>query len=262
MEIKFRGGEADEGRLELHDGAESLAGIGRALNLVGHYVAVGKVRYKAPYSNKVRFLIADTEEGSLRVLIDEVLRLSSDARNAAASKKVRALLRRVIARATGNANEEELQVDGEIISSGDIDALAEAATPGLLRAHRWIDQRAKSISITEEGARPVRLDQETKDYLQFEEVSLGRQTQDVSVGALNVNSRSGRVFFHNLGRTVPFYVSRTANPRTIPTLSRYLTQYAEKTGATVNINFQKVEYADGRLKRIIVHDCFGIRDAA
>ena len=86
----------------------------------------------------------------------------------------------------------------------------------------------------------IRLDEETKKYLATEYPDEITSTQDVSVGALNVNSRNGRVFFHDLGRTVPFYVPRDAESRTVPTLSRFLTQYAEKTGATVNINFRRI----------------------
>ena len=106
------------------------------------------------------------------------------------------------------------------------------------------------------------LNEESREYMETEDVVARVDVQDVSVGALNVNSRNGRVFFHDLGRTVPFYVPRDAEPRTIPILSRYLTQYAEKTGATVNIRFRRVRYADERLKRIIIYDCYSIRDAA
>lgn len=108
----------------------------------------------------------------------------------------------------------------------------------------------------------MRLTEATKEYLKSEDIDDRSRTQDVSVGALNVNSRNGRVYFHDLGRTVPFYVSREADNRTIPTLSRFLTQYAERTGATVNIQFRRIKYPDGRLKKIIIYDCFAIGDAA
>lgn len=87
-------------------------------------------------------------------------------------------------------------------------------------------------------------------------------TQDVSVAALNVNSKNGRVFLFDENRTVPFLVHREAAPRTIPVLSRYLSQYAQKTGATVNIRYRPVKHIDGRTKRLIVFDCFDVRDAA
>lgn len=262
MRVHFRGGEAEQHRIDLYSGAESLSGIGRAANLVAHYAATGDVRFRAPYSNKIQFYIRGAEDGSLTIILDEMTRIANQALATAKRSQTRQLLQRVIKRAIGQAPAGSLQTDDGLIPEGDIDALAEAATPGLTRAHRWIDLGAKSISIEPDGARPMVLNRETREYLETEEVSDRVQDQDVSVGALNVNSRNGRVFFHDLGRTVPFYVPRDANPRTIPTLSRYLTQYAEKTGATVNIQFRQVRYQDERLKRVIIYDCYAIRDAA
>ncbi len=262
MEIRYVGGEADDGLVDLALGAESLAGLGRVANLVAHYIATGDVRFRGPYSNKVRFYIDETQDGSLKVLTKEVGRLSSAAANATATKNAKKLLRHIVARALGQADEGALDLDGLEVAAGTIDVLAEAATPGLERSHMWIDTSAKKIVINDSDIRKVRLDEETKAYLKSEEIDDHPQTQDVSVGALNVNSRNGRVYFHNLGRTVPFFVPRDAEERTIPTLSRYLTQYAEKTGATVNIRFRRIKYPDGRLKKIIIYDCYALGDAA
>lgn len=262
MEIRYLGGEADDGLIDLSGGAESLAGLGRVANLVAHYVATGDVRFRGPYSNKVRFYVEETREGSLKVLTKEVARLSSVAANARATKNARKLFRHVIARALGQAEEGPLTLGGTEVPSGTIDVLAEAATPGLERSHSWIDTRAKRIVINDNDIKKVRLDSATRDYLKSEEIDEQPTTQDVSVGALNVNSRNGRVYFHDLGRTVPFFVPRTAEERTIPTLSRYLTQYAEKTGATVNIQFRRIKYPDGRLKKVIIYDCYSLEDAA
>jgi hypothetical protein len=261
MKVHFRGGEADDHRIDLYTGAESLSGLGRAANLVAHYVATGEVRFRSPYSNKIQFYITGSEDGSLTIILDEITRIANEARAAASRSKTRKLLRRVINRAIGKAEAGALPTPDGTVSEGDIDALAEAATPGLTRAHRWINTEGKSISLEQEEGRPMTLNQETREYMESEEVSARVDLQDVSVGALNVNSRNGRVFFHDLGRTVPFYVPRDAEARTIPNLSRYLTQYAERTGATVNIRFRRVRYPDERLKRVIIYDCYGIRDA-
>ena len=104
--------------------------------------------------------------------------------------------------------------------------------------------------------------QRTKQYLKDEIIEEGESTQDVSVAALNANSKYGRVFFLDLGRTIPFRVDKNAVARTVPNLSRYLTQYVDNTGATVNIRFKKVLHVDGRLKRIIISDCYGIEGIA
>lgn len=77
----------------------------------------------------------------------------------------------------------------------------------------------------------------------------------MSVAALNVNARTGRVFFFDLGRTIPFRVPADAAPKTIANLSRFLTRYAEKDPKRVDISFKRITYQDGRLKRIVIVDC-------
>jgi len=261
MKLSFRGGEADAHRLDLYEGSESLAGFGRAAALVAHYVATGEVRFRAPYSNQLQYQIGGTEDGSLKIIIKEVSRLANDAQAATQRLRASRLLDRVLRRATGQAQQIALAVDDLDVPEGTIDALAEASTSGLQRTHRWIDANGKSITVEPDNGQPFRFTAETKEYLETEIVSPAEDVQDVSVGALNVNSRNGRAFFHDLGRTVPFWVPRDATARTIPTLSRYLTQYAERTGATVNIRFRRVTYPDGRLKRLVVSDCYALDGA-
>lgn len=255
MKITFSGGEADQHRIDLYEGSQALSGIGRVGTLVGHYVATGQVRYRAPYSNRFGFFLSGTENGSLTVLVSEISRLTRDGGTATANAAK--LLRKVINRAIGKEKAGTVNLDGMDVPAGDLDALAEAAGPGLITAHRWISHTKQSISIDTGHPRSLKLDTVSKDYLNTEQ-TLGNGVQDVSVGALNVNSRNGRVYFHDLKRTVPFYVAKTARDRTIPTLSRFLTQYAEKTGATVNIKFEKIGYPDGRLKRIVISDCYSL----
>lgn len=268
MEIIFRGGEADDHRIDLYTGAEALAGFGRVGNLIAHYAATNTVRFRAPYSDLIGFNLESSEEGSFKAVIGEVARLADDARNAAAIRKTGALFRRVVQRAIGQAEEGPLAVGQEEIPAGDIDALAEAASPALERAHRWINQNGKTITVDPSGARPIALNDDTREYLEAEEIDDRRDVQDVSVAALNVNSRYGRVYFADLGRTVPFYVPGDAEGRTMVMLSRYLVRYAERRRrgenypTNVRIEFRRVKHLDGRLKRVIVYDCYPLDDAA
>ena len=268
MEIRFQGGEADEGLVNLHEGAESLSGIGRVADLVSHFVATGEVRYRAPYSGDLAYYISGTGSGSLRVLLRQLSHLRDEVQAARAKRKTEKLFNRVIRRGLGQEDAGDLRIEGDVISAGTVDALTEAATPALLRAHRWISNGDKTITVTGDDTRSIPLNENTKEYLESEEVTHRREAQDVSVAAVNVNSRNGRVFLEDLGRTVPYSVSRDANPRTLTMLSRYLVQYAERRRLRANYNpnvaveFIRVSYPDGRLKRLIIFDCYPIADAA
>lgn len=262
MKVVFRGGEAEHNVVDLYAGSESLSGIGRAAALVAHYIVTGEVRFRAPYSDGLEYRLSGFEEGSFGAIISAISNLPDNVQAAAAKVRASKLLQRVLERAVGHADYEVLDLGEVIVPPGDIDILTEAATPALKKVHRWIDSNGKSISVTPDGRRGIRFDRESREYLENEDVDVAETVQDVSVGALNVNSRNGRVFFHDIGRTVPFFVPRNATNRTVTTLSQYLTEYAERTGATVNIRFRRVRYPDGRLKRIIISDCYPIAGQA
>ncbi|WP_426255289.1 hypothetical protein [Sphingomonas sp. DC2300-3] len=252
LEICFTGSEARRHHIEANAGLESLAGLAHAATLIAHFAATNVVRQRQPYDDRLRFFFQEARPGSLTAL----LALGGDLATGAAGNLVYDLVKGIWKRATGT--EGDLQAGDHLYRGGDIDALTEAVSPSLLRGHAWIGDRDKNISIKTGRQILLDLNSNTKDYLKNEIFEEGTSTQDVSVAALNVNSRHGRAFFFDIGRTIPFKVDRNANPRTLPTLARFLRDYAERNGATVSIHFKKILYIDGRLKRVIIYDCYGV----
>ena len=258
MKIKFEGEEADKHRLEAYDGIKSIDGLIRVARIATHYAATGEVRFRAPYTDLLETHISLTQEGSFEMVFEQVSKLTQGAGQA--KKKADVLMNRILRRGTGQAENEELVIGDEVIPSGDIDAMVEAAQGGLKSAHRWITSDQKTISVDDDGG-VVELALETREYV--EETDYGEETtRDVSVAALNVNNRTGRVYLHDEGRTVAFRVHRDATDRTITNLSTYLDEYAHKTGATVNVRYRPLIHVDERIKKIIIFDCFSIEDAA
>lgn len=253
MQIVFTGDEADSHRIEAYTGAASLEGIARAATLAAHYAATGQVRFRAPYSDDVEFHISAPKDGSLKFPLEVLCRLTG-AMGQHKKKVAAAILLAILARGSGQTANEGLRVEGETISPGTLDALAEAATPGLERAHRWIDTTKKTISVQGAASEGVVFDSQTKDYLQDEDIGR-RASQDVTVSALNANNKTGRVYFEDLGRTIPFKVAKEAKGRTTSNLSRFLVRYVDKNNEWVNIDYLPVYYSDGRLKRVVIYDC-------
>lgn len=258
MEISFVGGEARNHHIEANDGVESLAGLAHAATLVAHFVATGRVRQRTPYDTRLRFYLQQTRPGSLEV----VLALGGSLAMGAAGNALYDVIKAVWKRATGTGTDGDIQSNGIVYGSGDIDALTEAVSPSLLRGHSWIGNSDKHIAIKTGRQILVDLNEVTRDYLKDEIEEEGFSTQDVSVAALNANSKYGRVYFFDLNRTVPFKIYKDANGRTAANLSRYLTKYVDNTGATVSITFKKILYVDGRLKRVVIYDCYGIDGVA
>lgn len=258
MRIKFEGAEADNHRLEAYEGIKSIEGLIRVARIATHYAATGEVRFRAPYTNLLEAQISQIINGSFEMLFDYASRITDNVAADDAKVKAEGLFSFLVKRGTGQTEEEDITIDGATIPSGDVAAMGEAAEAGLKAAHRWIDQDAKQISLIE-GGDSTELNLATKEYVE-EELVGDETTRDVSVAAMNVNSKNGRVFLFDEQRTVPFLVHRDAHGRTIANLSRYLSKYAERTGDTVNIRFLPVRHIDGRIKRLIIFDCFESED--
>lgn len=251
MEIVFKGSEADSHEIEAYAGVVSLEGIARAATLAAHYAATGQVRFRAPYSSDLEFRIAAPVPGSLEF----PLKIVSQMVEALPKKKLAAaLFIALLSRSTGQAIDDNVASQISDIALGDLDALAEAAEPGMQRAHRWIDRTKKHIIVQSADHGSIKLDLETKEFLESEETD-AISSQDVTVSALNANNKTGRVFFEDLRRTVPFKIGKQASPRTLANLSRFLNRYIEKTNEWVTISFIPFRFADGRLKRIMILDC-------
>ena len=257
--LKYDGLDAERHRLDALTGGESLAGFGHALTLISHYAATGQVRFRAPYSRDVRFYFTGSRDGSLEWVIQTVANHPEAIALGLGANGLSALVAYVFNRAIGREPDTDLReiekLDGA--RSGDLEALIEAVEPSVRRAHRVIGSSAAEITLfdPERPAARAYFDRTSKDYLE-NDLNGGISTQDVSVGALNVNSRYGRAFFADLGRTVPFKVAREAHPRTMTELSRGINNYAKKNGLTVSIRFMKILAVDDRLKRVIIYDAY------
>jgi hypothetical protein len=255
--LKYEGLDADEHRIDAQFGGESLAGIGHALTLVSHYAATGVVRQRSPYSEETRLYFTGGKRGSLDWLLQVVIHNPDAIMVGLGVNGITELVKYVFSRAIGKTPKIENQAVATLDKerSGDLEALIEAVEPALKRGHRVIGESAQQITIINGNNNTVLVgfDPESKAYLE-EDVDAGRDSQDVSVASLNVNSKHGRVYFHDLRRTVPFKIARDAKARTVTQLSRALYNYARKTGRRVSITFSRIEAIDGRLKRILIHD--------
>jgi hypothetical protein len=262
MRIKFDGEEADNHRLEAYEGIKSIEGLIRVARIATHYSATNEVRFRAPYTNLLEAQISSIINGSFEMLFDYASRITDSVTSGAAKSRAEALFNYLVRRGTGQLPNTEdtdfIEIGGEKMASGDVAAMGEAAESGLKAAHRWINKETKKISLID-GHSKIVLDKKTKIFVE-EEIIGPEMTQDVSVAAINVNSRNGRVYLFNEGRTVPFQVHRDANPRTISNLSRYVLKYADKKPETVNIEFQPIYHINEKLKRLIIFDCFEASD--
>lgn len=259
--ISFQGLDADEHRIEAYSGIESAAGIARALTLITHFAATGIVRHRFPFSENAQVYLEGTEDGSFNWKI--AASVSGALALGITGNALYDLTKTVVSSALGETYEPRNPQVSEVMKkrSGDFDALVEAVEPALKKAHYGVGQTASRIIIREKNEREIviELNEKSKSYL-LDSVDGGLSEQDVSVSSLNVNDRTGRAYFLDLRRTIPFRINRDADPKTMSTISASLDRYANDNRAPIRLFFKRVEATDGRLKRVEVFRAQDVSD--
>ncbi|MCJ8190859.1 DUF7946 domain-containing protein [Sphingomicrobium aestuariivivum] len=256
--ISFQGLDASEGHIEAFAGLESVAGVARALTLVAHYAATGEVRHRYPFSDDVQFFLEDTEEGSFnfRLRLAIATAVSAPIVVSMTHNAVYDLTKTVFQRCIGIEPQGVAPQISDLdrTRGGDINALIEAVEPALKKSHYGVGDTTAKITLREEHTQEiiVRFDNESKLYL-TQDIAADDDVQQVSISALNANDRTGRAYFLDLKRTVPFRISKHAAPDTLSILSRSLDDYVNEDPSPVQISFERIEAADGRLKRVVIY---------
>ncbi|WP_144441344.1 DUF7946 domain-containing protein [Bradyrhizobium sp. CCGE-LA001] len=266
--IKFTGDTAESHVLPAYEGSVSLRGLARSIVVIGNYLAEGEIRKRAPFSDNIRFYLHPPRPGSFESLITFA---TTNPEMLAISGLVGAVTLNVFSnfiwdgikycfnRVVGKDAQPETPQLARLseIRGGDLDALVDAIESPAREAHTAIGQGAHQIFLITGSHNIVNLDQNTKRYITTTISDELPNTKLVSVGMFNVNTRYGRVFDYEFGKTVPFVVHRHAEPHTIGNISTSLDRYARKAlNKDVMIKFIADRDIDDRVKRYVVLDAW------
>jgi hypothetical protein len=258
--------------LPADEGAFSLEGISHAAKVATHYIAEGRVRHRAPFSEKFDIYIAPPQPGSWTA--DFIMSLSKPdtwagavagiALTSFAAVPIYAykLLRRIANRATGVLPSSDETSIIEEVYQGNFDALVDAATPSLTRAHRVIRSSNTTLQLKKDDL-ALQFDLSTKLYIETNFVDDHTSEAVGNTAGYSVNQRTGRIYMDELRRTVPFLLHREAPERASVALARSLEAYASTRAANSDLVFryQGTRAQDGRLKKILIFDArfaFGV----
>lgn len=270
IRAKFTGEMADSHMLPALEASQSIEGIARVLTVVSHYMVTGEVRKRHPFESTAKIIIRPLENGSVEALFGLLMQPDTFSTTTTvgaigtgiASAYFKDLLSFLTNRMVGKKHEPKTDELKQLLASrsGEVDALADAIEPSIKRAHSSISNGAGQIVIISGSNNVVNFDAKTKHYINNTKLAEELETKIVSCGSLNANTRYGRVFDAEHGRTIPISVSRQAEPRTLGALADSLTRYSKRKmsteGSEVSISY-RVEYdADGVVKRYIIYDAW------
>ena len=272
MEIvaQFEGDVAERHLLPAFEGSQSIEGLARTISLVAHYVATAEVRKRYPFDEHARVYISPARAGSF----DTLFHLWTDSTSSLLTTPIGVvglgivsiltveLLKVLTHRAIGRDHTPQRDDISRLIAdkSGDIEALGEAVEPSLKKSHTVINNGAGRVAVISGSNNIVIFNPATKNYIFSSDMDNTTRQLLVSVGMLNVNTRNGRVYNHELGRTVPIYVVKDANPRTLPNLARSLQRYSARSlqhvQSEIVIVFTTERSLEGVDKKYFVQDAF------
>lgn len=248
FKISYDGLDASDGNIDIAEVGHSLSGLGQALHRAAYYVEHKKVRYRAPYSEKIKIMIRAPVRGSVE--FDAVLWVVGTVALGVTSNAIYGFAKAALKRATGIAPTEERTPLEKIAPTGDFEAVADSMVSPLKRAHNIIGQNARSISIYRPAEPPIMLNQKTKDYLEYDRFNPEIRQLIMRVTSMNGYDRSGKVFIKEIGRGVPFKIDDTANERSIDALLWSHGQFYRKKDSEIFVTFQSFEALDGKIKKI------------
>lgn len=257
--VKYEGGHSEDHRLPAYFGVQSLYGVARSLTVVGHYAATGKVRFRAPYVSGVNFFLKPSRPGSFESIFElvtnpAVLTLATPIATGISANLITNLMQSVWNRTLGNEIKEEEKKEPILtFPDSDLDVLAEAITPATKQAHLPIGNGVGTINIYNGPVNIINIDSYTKEYINNDVEDRVISTQDVSISSYNAINKIGRAFFKDLGRNIPFNISKNADSKTRSAISWSIDRYTNDQKSFINIQFYKILSHEGQIKRIIIN---------
>lgn len=263
LEISFRGDRADDHRLPAYSATESLDGIARATLIMTNYLVERRVRRKEfKYQGYDVDLVALTP-GSFNALFDihiadeylhYLLEVGVGVTAGGIVELFKGLFRRSIGRDAPTLDQLEAQ---DALPAGDLGAVLDAAEPALRRAHTVVNHGANRIVLISGDNNIVTFNDQSKQYVYENVFDNEPRSKLFSIGSYNVNSRYGRAFDYDLGKTIPFEVAQGADAATISAILGSIRDYGmSKEGQELNsaiaLLYTRVLAVDGRVKKLKV----------
>jgi hypothetical protein len=260
FQLRLTGDMADRHAFHGYDGFMAMAGFAWSLSLVTNYAETGKIRQRGDFDGRRLVLAKAPAQGS--VLIDFIASLTISPAQVfggavaglGAGVFLTSLLNRVVSRNLGQGSPEADKVLSEILKrrGGDIEALVAINEAPIRQAHSVIGGGARRLEIASGFNIINTFDATTKDYVNLNVEDNAEHLKDFSVSAFNVNSGYGSVFDSDLGRVVPFSMSRETLRKLKSQFSWGLDQYATGKGGKLQVRYTRILAMDKTPKRYII----------
>lgn len=264
--IKFQRGDAEDNRLDFYDGASSLFGFAKSLQISTHYLVNGRVTFHAPAVKGVRPYMLPSRRGSFEQIVQMILDhptasivFAKEGYNATklGAKVIYDFTKHIFSKTIGKSAPPETEIVSTIEDEHgpDLDALSEALDGPLKEAHRTIAQTESVTSLGTGRTQLITFTPATYDYLRTRIVSKVAEKIEGGIAAYNVNSGRGRIWDPQLERTIPFEPDREHPPSSTVPLSWSLDQRNRGLVGTIEVTVRRILTIDQETKKYILLGC-------
>lgn len=271
IKVTYRGGLADQNALPSYDGATSIDGVVRALQITTHAYMTGEVVSRATALRGASMLIKPARQGSFVfevIAIIEQYPATSSAAVAVLGPPFYDFLKVALKRAVGFLDAEPENAHNRMLYRRrepalqrrlpvDLDELAETLEGSLQDVHRPIGPEGtiQTIEIGSSRNELVTFNTETKDWVNTREEALGIEDFRGNITRYNSISRNGRAYIDQFNRVIPVRPNGDFPAADLAQLTWSL--HGSNIGAPSKllVRARRVSSASGKVKRLMLSDC-------
>ena len=271
LKITYEGGPAEENSLPAYDGATSIDGITRAVQIATHAYMTGEVVTRATALKGASMFIKPARQGSFifdLIFLIETYPGTTGLIGAVAAAPFCDFLRTAFRRATGSLDAEpESKMIQQLYKRAeppplkkppaDLDLLAEALEGSLQDAHRPIGGVGCVETVTIGSSRQglIQLNEDTKGWVNTRAEAENIEVLRGNLTRYNTLSRNGRAYIDNLHKIVPMRPDGDFPVAELGNLTWSL--HGSNIGAhnKVDMRARRVTSASGKVKRLLLAGC-------
>jgi hypothetical protein len=258
LRLRYEGGSAVDGLIDLYDGSASIHGFSQALQIVTHAYVSGKIVQKAPALKGARMYLTPLKRGS--VVVEVVAFVEKyPATFAIAAPVFYDFIKFAFAKATGRfkvkpetpAVKKQFERDEPFF-----DELAETLEGSLQRGHRIIGDGVTKIELERPRLPLISFDRKSKDWVNTREENPRLRKMHGNVTRFNSLSRNGRAYIKEIGKVVPFRPDGDFPSSKLGLLTWSLHGSNVDHQNQLTLSVKEIKSARGDVKRLLLSDCY------
>ncbi|WP_156432094.1 hypothetical protein [Burkholderia latens] len=264
--IRVEGGTADEGILDLHDGAKTMLGIARAVNIASHAFANNdQIRTRADRAHGVQAFVHSSLKGCFEERID--IRFNATTiKRIGPSKLVNSFwdyLTCCWSAALGlSYTPETAYVEATLSRDPDfIHEIADALESAMRELQRPIESN-DSVSITLARLRKgdlLTMNWQTRDFVTVRETKADKRIIRGNITRYNVLSDFGRLYSDEDGKVISFEIAKSSGNRVKKLVVNSMEKRIDGLTGKLQLKVSSIESAQGFVKRYVIHDATPIQ---